>query len=156
MIDCNKIIFTTICYLTEELDLVEQSLKNCIPEKFRNQKVILTKMQSQFNDRLIYLKLDFNKKLEIDKCLQYLSNNFEVKSKGYWINNLENYINMASKSIYLRLNKFRPLNNIIDLGEGSDVIKVEIKYSAYTSEQNSLENISNMLIKKGFVIWLMI
>ena len=52
MLSLNKSILTTICYVTEEIDLVRSSIYNCLPESLRLLKLKEQNLQSQFGDRL--------------------------------------------------------------------------------------------------------
>ncbi|MHA2028530.1 MAG: RNA-binding domain-containing protein [Candidatus Kariarchaeaceae archaeon] len=150
MIELSKISFSTISYVTEELNLVLNSLKSCFPEDLRDIKFNLTKIQSQFGDQLVIVDYEFVNKDAI-KVISYLAKYISEKDKNYLFNNLERKTDMEDREFHLRLNKFLPLSDIITLADGSDVIKVKIKYQVFTSQHNTLENVRNCLGEVGLI-----
>jgi len=61
-------------------------------------------------------------------------------------NSLDKYYNPDSKSIYLRLDKFKAADSIYEISSGSDVIKVEIKFDIYKSME--ISDLWNDLLEK--------
>ncbi|MCE7737478.1 MAG: hypothetical protein GPJ54_21490 [Candidatus Heimdallarchaeota archaeon] len=150
MIELSKISFSTISYITEDLNLVFETLKHCFPEKLRDVKFVTQKIQSQFGDKLTIIKTEFTGK-DATNTIQYLASLLDPKDKTFIGSKLSQKIDMDSRLLHLRLDKFHPLSDKIKLSEGSDVIKVEIKYQVFTSKQNNLENIRNSLLDVGIV-----
>lgn len=150
MIELSKITFSTISYITEDLNLVFEALKHCFPENLRNTKFTTQKIQSQFGDKLTIINNEFTGK-EAKNTIIYLASLLDQKDKKFIGTMLSQKIDMDRRLLHLRLDKFLPLSDKIKLSEGSDVIKVEIKYQVFTSQQNNLENIRNSLLDVGII-----
>ena len=151
MIKLSKISFSTISYVTEDANLVMESIKQCLNEYLRESKFNLQKMQSQFGDKLILISNEFKNK-DAKSIIEYLSLKMSEKDKRFLGNKLKERLDMEDRIFHLRFNKFLPLSNQIVLGEGSDVIKVEIKYQVFTSDQNTLDNVRNCLLEEGIIL----
>lgn len=150
MTELSKISFSTISYITEDLNKVFTSLKHCIPENLRDVKFNTQKIQSQFGDQITIVSCEF-KGENAKNIILYLANLFDSKDKKFIGSKLEQKIDFDERLLHLRINKFLPLTDIIKLSEGSDVIKVEIKYQVFTSQQNNLENIRSALMDIGII-----
>ena len=150
MTELSKISFSTISYITEDLNMVFKSLKQCLPEELRDIKFKTQKIQSQFGDQLTIVSGEF-KGDSAKKTILYLASLLDSKDKKFIGSMLTLKVDLDQRLIHLRINKFLPLSDTIKLSEGSDVIKVEIKYQVFTSQQNNLENIRNSLLDVGII-----
>ena len=151
MLELSKISFSTISYITEDVNLVIQSIKQCLSESLRENKFKMQKMQSQFGDKLILISAEY-KNQNAKSIIEYLAKKMSDKDKQFLGSKLSERLDMEDRIFHIRLNKFLPLSDQIVLGEGSDVIKVEIKYQVFTSDQNTLENIRSSLLEKGIIL----
>ena len=151
MIELSKISFSTISYVTEDVNLVIQSVKQCLPEGLRDDNFKMQKMQSQFGDKLILISREFKSK-NAKSIIENLAKKMSDKDRQFLGSKLNDRLDMEDRIFHIRLNKFLPLSDKIVLGEGSDVIKVEIKYQVFTSDQNTLENVGNCFREKGIIL----
>ncbi len=151
MIELSKISFSTISYITEDVNLVIESVKQCLSENLRDQKLKLQKMQSQFGDKLIMISGEYKNK-NAKSIIKHLANKISDKDKLFLGGKLTERVDMDERIFHIRFNKFLPLSDQITLGEGSDVIKAEIKYQAFTSEQNTLESVRSCLLEEGIIL----
>lgn len=142
MLLISKINFTTITYVTENPDLVLQGLLNCVPEELREIKVHKQNLQSQFKDKLIILGLSITKKKDVKILVEYLADNIE--NKDYLSRYLDKTIDLSEKSLHMRIDKFKTLDEIIEITTGSDVIKCIISYTSYEKNNNTLDNVIEM------------
>ena len=150
MIELSKISFSTISYVTEDLNLVLESIKQCLPDVLRDEKFKLQKMQSQFGDKIVLISGEFAKN-QANQIIGYLGNNLTMKDKKFLSTNFSDRLDLEGRLFHFRLNKFLPLSEELRIGEGSDVIKVEIKYQVFTSDQNTLENVRSCMLDNGII-----
>ncbi|MDH5402592.1 MAG: hypothetical protein OEZ01_07685 [Candidatus Heimdallarchaeota archaeon] len=150
MVEIIRITFTVINYVTEDEELVIQGLRSCVPQDLT---IDITRqlLYSQFNDKMVLLTLTLSKVNEIQEGLNWLSTNLDDKSKSYLFRYLEKKLDLDERVIHIRLDKFKAVDKIIRITEGSDVIKVVISYSAYTQEENTLENVTTLLLKHNLI-----
>ena len=151
MVKLSKISFSTISYVTEDIYLVTQSVKQCLPENLREYKFKFTKMQSQFGDKIVMISGEFKNQIATS-IIEYLASKISEKDKLFLGTKVNERVDTDDRIFHIRLNKFLPLSNQITIGEGSDVIKVEIKYQVFTSDQNNLENVRNCLLEEGIIL----
>lgn len=142
MLLISKINFTTITYVTENPDLVLQGLLNCVPEELREIKVHKQNLQSQFKDKLIILELSITKKKDVKILVEYLADNIE--NKDFLARYLDKTMDLNKKSLHMRIDKFKTLDNIIEITTGSDVIKCIVSYTSYEKNNNTLDNVIEM------------
>lgn len=142
MLLISKINFTTITYVTENPDIVEQALLNCVPEELREIKVHKQNLQSQFKDKLIISELSITKKKDVKMAIEYLADNIE--NKDFLARYLDKTMDLNKKSLHMRIDKFKTLDNIIEITTGSDVIKCIISYTSYEKNNNTLDNVIEM------------
>lgn len=142
MLLISKINFTTITYVTENPDIVEQALLNCVPEELREIKVHKQNLQSQFKDKLIISELSITKKKDVKMAIEYLADNIE--NKDFLARYLDKTMDLNKKSLHMRIDKFKTLDEIIEITTGSDVIKCIISYTSYEKNNNTLDNVIEM------------
>ncbi|MFV2016844.1 MAG: RNA-binding domain-containing protein, partial [Candidatus Heimdallarchaeota archaeon] len=114
MTELSKISFSTISYVTEDLNLVIESLKHCLPDNLRNAKFRTQKIQSQFGDKLTIINNEFTGKAA-KSIISYLAGLLDSKDKKYIGSMLTNKIDFEDRILHLRLNKFLPLSDKIKL-----------------------------------------
>jgi len=151
MVQFKKISLSCIAYITEEEKLVKQALLNCLPEDLRKTKINKKRFQSQFGDKLVLFTLELQNKQAI-QVISYIASLWDIKDKQYFSRKLDARIDLEEKTVYLRLDKFKALEENLEITDGSDVIKVEIKYNAYTKDQNTIETVTELLVKIGMVL----
>ncbi|MHA2253653.1 MAG: RNA-binding domain-containing protein [Candidatus Kariarchaeaceae archaeon] len=151
MVQFKKISLSGIAYITEEEERVHQALLNCLPEDLRVTKIKKQRLQSQFGDKLVLLTSELHNK-EAKQVIEYIVSMWDIKEKQYFGRKLDTRIDLEEKAIYLRLDKFKALEEKLEITDGSDVIKVEIKYNAYTKDQNTIETVTELLVKTGMVL----
>ncbi len=151
MLQIKRIIITCIAYITEEIELVQQALINCIPEDLRDEKFQKKILHSQFGDKLILLKFELDNR-KAKQTVIHLANSLDNSSKSYLKRRLESRMDLENKSFFFRVDKFKAVTDEIEIAEGSDVIKIELKYGAYTQDQNSVENLTKTLHELGIII----
>ncbi len=143
----SKIKLSVMSYVTEDVEIVKKSMLYCLPEELRDIKIKRQNLQSQFRDKLIILSVDIHKKQELKLALPYLSEN--IINKEYF--DFEDNLDMLEKSLHLRIDKFKTLDEIIELTTGSDVIKCEISYTTYSKGENEFDQISKIYRDAGLI-----
>ncbi len=127
-----SITFTCISYVTEEIDIVKSAIYNCLPEKYRELDIDIKHLQSQFRDKMKYLTLEISNQEVIDETIDYLNLNLNEGSKEYLNRYFDKKLEEEEKIFHLRLKKFDAVNGKLLADEGSDVIKVNLKYSDFS------------------------
>lgn len=145
-----KLTFTTICYVTEDIELVKQCVLNLLPDVNRDMQINQFFSTSQFGDRIVIISIVIENDL-VNPVLGYLSTQLSENDKQYLFRHFSKRIDLDEKSFYLRLDKFKLLTNEFSLTEGSDVVKVEIGYSIFTPSQNTEDNIRDLLLTSGLI-----
>lgn len=148
MLDLAFLKLSSICYVTEELDRVREAMYNSLPKQYRKIKMTAQKMTSQFNDKITFYSLELKGK-DAGIGLAYISSLLSDDDKNTLNMNLPDRIDLAGHAVHFRLDKFRAFEKTIQLGNGSDVIKIEIKYFCYTKDQNTMENVITTLRQYG-------
>ena len=130
MYKLSRIAISVLSYQTEIPEKVNTILEQFIPSDLEKE-IEVTKMRGQYRDRIRMHTVSATRKKEVEKLLVHLLNLIDEKDVRRITQSLESYYNPESKSIYLRLDKFKAANSEIVLARGSDVIKVEIKFDIY-------------------------
>ena len=144
MLEFSGIKLTVFSYVTEVNERVIQALQNCIPSSI-DYKVQKLNTQSQFGDPLIIYSVELLKRDDIDKFLKFLGIALNGDNKMYFARYLQKKVDFDERVIYLRFNKFNAYNNKIAITEGSDIIRVELRYNAYVKKENTLNNLIESL-----------
>jgi RNA binding exosome subunit len=148
MLSIKNITLTCISYITEEEELVKQALLNCLPEKLRTESLRRQLMQSQFGDKLIYFTCQLEKS-KAKQTISHITQRLNSKSMEFLLHNIETRIDLQEKSFFLRLDKFKAVSGDLSVTGGSDTIRIELKYNAYTQEQNSMSKVLELLDSVG-------
>lgn len=127
-----SITFTCISYVTEEIDIVKSAIYNCLPEQHRGLDIDIKHLQSQFRDKMKYLTLEIHQREIIDETIEFLNSELSNGSKDYLFRYFEKKLEEEEKIFHFRLKKFDAVNGQLVADEGSDVIKVNIKYSDFS------------------------
>ena len=130
--------------MTEEVDRVEQIIKNILPFEISNDNFTHIKSFSQFGDKFSIMNYETENYDEVNQIMKdigkKLSKTEKLKVKG----KLKKLIDLDEKKIYFRLNKFDLYNNEIIFDEGNDVLKIEISYNTYNKNENNYDKIENL------------
>ncbi len=138
MPDIIKITITCFSYVTEELDRVKSLIINIMPDELKDTSSIqIQHLQSQFRDKLKILTVELTKKNDINLFINNLSEKLDKRQKQWLGNNLTRKIDYDSHTVHLRLHKFKAFYNELEFAEGSDVIKVKIKYRVNPGEKKN-------------------
>lgn len=144
MLKITNISLTVFGYMTEEVDRIEQIIKNILPFEIRNDNFTHIKSFSQFGDKFSIMNYETENYDEVNQIMKdigkKLSKTEKLKVKG----KLKKLIDLDEKKIYFRLNKFDLYNNDIIFDEGNDVLKIEISYNTYNKNENNYDKIENL------------
>lgn len=144
MLKITNISLTVFGYMTEEVDRVEQIIKNILPFEISNDNFTHIKSFSQFGDKFSIMNYETENYDEVNQIMKdigkKLSKTEKLKVKG----KLKKLIDLDEKKIYFRLNKFDLYNNEIIFDEGNDVLKIEISYNTYNKNENNYDKIENL------------
>ena len=144
MLKITNISLTVFGYMTEEVDRVEQIIKNILPFEISNDNFTHIKSFSQFGDKFSIMNYETENYDEVNQIMKdigkNMSNTEKLKVKG----KLKKLIDLDEKKIYFRLNKFDLYNNEIIFDEGNDVLKIEISYNTYNKSENNYDKIENL------------
>jgi RNA binding exosome subunit len=151
MLDIVNISLTTISYVTEENSRVVDALLQCLPEKYRGQKINRLASQSQFGDPIIFYSYETDDEDEIVDILKYLSAAMPEKNQEYLERNFDRKVDLDERALYLRFDKFKAYMGHLEVTEGGDVIRVVVSYAAYTQAQNTLANIRETFASFGMI-----
>ena len=148
MLSIKNITLTCISYITEEEELVKQALMNCLPDKLRTESVRRQLLQSQFGDNLVYFTYLLEKS-KAEHTISHIAHHLNSKNMEFLLHNIETRIDLDEKSFFLRLDKFKAVSGDLTVTGGSDTIRIELKYNAYTQEQNSMSKVLELLTSVG-------
>ena len=144
MLKITNISLTVFGYMTEEVDRIEQIIKNILPFEIRNDNFTHIKSFSQFGDKFSIMNYETENYDEVNQIMKDIGKNMskteKLKAKG----KLKKLIDLDEKKIYFRLNKFDLYNNEIIFDEGNDVLKIEISYNTYNKNENNYDKIENL------------
>lgn len=151
MLDLVNISFSTISYVTEENSRVVEALLHCLPIKYRGNKINKIASQSQFGDPIIIYSYDTEDGEEITEILEYIASSLAEKNRNYLERNFNHKVDLEERGLYLRFNKFKAYEGILEITEGGDVIRVVVSYAAYTQAQNSMDHIRTTFSNYGLI-----
>ena len=139
------------CHATEDLEKVEQAILNIIPEDIRGKvETRITKTQGHAGNSIILIELKINHNKLINSALNYLVKKISDIDKEYLYQVKDNHLD-KNNCFYIRFDKQAAFNDILNLDNGDNTIRLMIKFILYKREINkifnSLENIG--LIKKA-------
>jgi RNA binding exosome subunit len=122
--------------VTEEIDIVKSAIYNCLPQEHRDLDIEIRHLQSQFRDKMKYLILEIHKPEVINETVEFLNLKLSNGSKDYLNRYFEKKLDEEEKIFHFRLKKFEAVNGNLVADEGSDVIKVNIKYSDFSYDDD--------------------
>ena len=144
MLKITNISLTVFGYMTEEVDRVEQIIKNILPFEISNDNFTHIKSFSQFGDKFSIMNYETENYDEVNQIMKDIGKNMSKTEKLKIKGKLKKLIDLDEKKIYFRLNKFDLYNNEIIFDEGNDVLKIEISYNTYNKNENNYDKIENL------------
>ena len=144
MLKITNISLTVFGYMTEEVDRIEQIIKNILPFEIRNDNFTHIKSFSQFGDKFSIMNYETENYDEVNQIMKDVGKNMSKTEKLKVKGKLKKLIDLDEKKIYFRLNKFDLYNNEIIFDEGNDVLKIEISYNTYNKNENNYDKIENL------------
>ena len=144
MLKITNISLTVFGYMTEEVDRIEQIIKNILPFEIRNDNFTHIKSFSQFGDKFSIMNYETENYEEVNQIMRNIGKNMSKTEKVKVKGKLKKLIDLDEKKIYFRLNKFDVYNNEIIFDEGNDVLKIEISYNTYNKNENNYDKIENL------------
>lgn len=144
MLKITNISLTVFGYMTEEVDRVEQIIKNILPFEISNDNFTHIKSFSQFGDKFSIMNYETENYDEVNQIMKDIGKNMSKTEKLKVKGKLKKLIDLDEKKIYFRLNKFDLYNNEIIFDEGNDVLKIEISYNTYNKNENNYDKIENL------------
>ena len=144
MLKITNISLTVFGYMTEEVDRIEQIIKNILPFEISNDNFTHIKSFSQFGDKFSIMNYETENYKEVNQIMKEIGKNMSKTEKLKVKGKLNKLIDLDEKKIYFRLNKFDLYNNEIIFGEGNDVLKIEISYNTYNKNENNYDKIENL------------
>jgi len=144
MLKITNISLTVFGYMTEEVDRIEQIIKNILPFEIRNDNFTHIKSFSQFGDKFSIMNYETENYEEVYQIMKDIGKNMSKTEKLKVKGKLKKLIDLDEKKIYFRLNKFDLYNNEIIFDEGNDVLKIEISYNTYNKNENNYDKIENL------------
>lgn len=133
MVNLDKIKFVTIKYVTEKEDLVMEALKRILPEELRQkvEKENVSRMSviGQFGDPMLLIDVTTDK--DVPFIAKEIFRRLTDTEKKRLIHEFDTRMDHDSTTFFFRLDKFAPLRDDLYLNDGSDVIKVELKFKIY-------------------------
>lgn len=144
MLKITNISLTVFGYMTEEVDRVEQIIKNILPFEISNDNFTHIKSFSQFGDKFSIMNYETENYEEVNQIMKDIGKNMSKTEKLKVKGKLKKLIDLDEKKIYFRLNKFDLYNNEIIFDEGNDVLKIEISYNTYNKNENNYDKIENL------------
>lgn len=144
MLKITNISLTVFGYMTEEVDRVEQIIKNILPFEISNDNFTHIKSFSQFGDKFSIMNYETENYDEVNQIMKDIGKNMSKNEKLKVKGKLKKLIDLDEKKIYFRLNKFDLYNNEIIFDEGNDVLKIEISYNTYNKNENNYDKIENL------------
>lgn len=144
MLKITNISLTVFGYMTEEVDRIEQIIKNILPFEISNDNFTHIKSFSQFGDKFSIMNYETENYKEVNQIMKEIGKNMSKTEKLKVKGKLKKLIDLDEKKIYFRLNKFDLYNNDIIFDEGNDVLKIEISYNTYNKNENNYDKIENL------------
>lgn len=144
MLKITNISLTVFGYMTEEVDRIEQIIKNILPFEISNDNFTHIKSFSQFGDKFSIMNYETENYDEVNQIMKDIGKNMSKTEKLKIKGKLKKLIDLDEKKIYFRLNKFDLYNNEIIFDEGNDVLKIEISYNTYNKNENNYDKIENL------------
>lgn len=144
MLKITNISLTVFGYMTEEVDRIEQIIKNILPFEISSDNFTHIKSFSQFGDKFSIMNYETENYDEVNQIMKDIGKNMSKTEKLKVKGKLKKLIDLDEKKIYFRLNKFDLYNNEIIFDEGNDVLKIEISYNTYNKNENNYDKIENL------------
>ncbi len=131
-----KLTATVFAYATEDEELVATSLLSLLPEELMETEIEIfrERLIGQYDEPLTKLTLEITNKKELHTVLAYLGNQLSNAERKYLTRRIEKMIDKNSNTFHLRFDKMKAAEGILKLGEGSNTIKVVIKFVRYTKD----------------------
>lgn len=126
---------------TENSDKVKSLLLSLLPIQFDQKQIEISHLTGAYGNPIITYKIRLVNIDEIEYTIDNLSKRIDGENKKYIYRNLINKIDEKS-ILYLRFKK-NQLNNL-ELYDGSDVLKIEIKFYDIKTKSSSKINIEEI------------
>lgn len=144
----SKVIITTHCHATEDLEKVKQAMLNILNPDLRNKiNIEQETLYGYHRNPITRLKivLEENDALEF---LKYLMKSMSEGDKQLIVTSIEMRYNKKANEIFIRLNKQDAYLGIISVYDGDDAIKISISFSMLRSVE-AIRNFLENLVREG-------
>ncbi len=136
-----KMTATVFSYATEDEEVVANTLVALFPDEFTENppfEIYQEELVGQYEEPLIKFEIEVNKKTILAKIFEWWAIQLSDTEKRFLYRNLEKMTDMKAKTYHLRFDKFKAAEGELKLGEGSNTIKVVLKFVLYTKDLNPL------------------
>ena len=137
-----KMTATVFSYATEDEEKVANTLVALFPDEYIENppfEIYREDLVGQYDEPLIKFEVEINKKRILAKVFEWWKSQLTESEKKFLYRHLENMTDVKAKTYHLRFDKFKAAKGELTLGEGSNTIKVVLKFVLYTKDLTPLK-----------------
>lgn len=128
--------FIAFCYATESEEKVANAILSLIPDNVLDpeEELVLERerLTGQYNEPLEKIKVKLTDPKKVLKIMKHFAQSMKELDKKRFSRKLNSSIDQVSRKLHFRLDKDASAKGMVRLGEGSNVIKVVLKFKLYT------------------------
>lgn len=123
-----EVLLNTFCHVTEDLDKVCKAMLFFIPESFRS-KIVLYKdfLEGHYGNTILNLKIYVSDEELIRGIVEFICRNICDADKKLLFKTFDSRLDNSGR-LYLRFDKGAAYHSFLRLNDGSDVIRVILKF----------------------------
>ncbi|MEM1549001.1 MAG: RNA-binding domain-containing protein [Candidatus Methanomethylicia archaeon] len=123
-----EILINAFCHATEDLEKVRKAMLNFIPELYRSRIVISEDvLEGYYGNRILNLKIHISDVEIVKNIIDFICRNIHEADKKLISRSFLSRLD-SSGNLYLRFDKGAAYNGLLRLHDGSDVVRVVIKF----------------------------
>lgn len=123
-----EVLINAFCHATEDLEKVRKAMLNFIPELYRSRVVISEDiLEGYYGNRILNLKIYIFDVEIIRNIIDFICRNIHETDKRLLSRTFLSRLD-SSGNLYLRFDKGAAYNGLLRLYDGSDIVRVVIKF----------------------------
>jgi len=128
-IPITEISINAFCHATEDLNKIKTAMMNLIPESIRSGVVFYEDiLEGYYGNVIVNLKLQFSDELAVKEIVERFCKNINENDKKLLYRTFDYRLD-ESRVLHIRFDKGAAYNGVLRLNDGSEVIKVTLKFN---------------------------
>jgi len=146
-ISLTKIKFSFSIHSTEDFDKNMEAVANLIPDELVDKtEVSIEELEGGYENPIQYATISFSKNKEMELVLDQLSNMLTLNQRNQLNEEFDDRFQFDSKTFFIRIDKEKIFDNVLEINSSDNIIKIAIKMRAYIKDVDFKDFLKTKLI----------